>query len=437
MRLAQSFPDLAGKLKGGTTGPTAAKAYICDYFIFYQVDLIFHSLLADTWPIPVQKDFLGMNPKEYQLFFQFRHAFYTTISHISGESRIDVGDYEILAPMLSKKRSKEFAAQAFDKTCLEFERRIDNQYFEGKKGTFLKQSPLFGVDDWVEQVYENAHNAITLDEGLQLYEAFEKLEIATERIAVGVDEVRTKCWECGCAPIKTQRGVCSVCTVPLYCGKACQVAAWAGGHENNCQELKKRRIRLKTSLDVVLRAHQHGPYEGVYIDLGVSYRLARLHDIDWAIQSDLKLQESGVDGPKMEYFFKHFAAILGGKWWVYSDSCTPKEYAEAVDKVAARMKTNPTILLMKNFDFIGLTLCYDLEMHAGLMHPEVSTKAIEALAAGGGAGFSKRYLGVSMPREIFLEYYTCERPCSKELAWSLRKQTKWDALKQYHNKHNK
>jgi hypothetical protein len=112
--------------------------------------------------------------------------------------------------------------QAFAHTYREWATCMDRFYFRGKRGTFLRSSPLYGLyDDDLKAVIQ-CFADIDTDERKEAHIRAERIkkdaDLAVEALFMGTDNV-WKTFFGACEAIVDDTKECGCGTVSCYCGK--------------------------------------------------------------------------------------------------------------------------------------------------------------------------------------------------------------------------
>lgn len=215
--------------------------------------------------------------------------------------------------------------QGFDETCALWEERLDAALFPGRPaGTFrcrFLNDPLKVFEKWLDQhfysylvgtvrlaeIYDSlVRNAKRMDDHLVEQCLVDAVLNVMQFITQGASEGNRICWECG-AKLATENE-CTGCRAALYCGRECQLKAWAKGHKTACSSLKDRHQAFVESLQAVDQAHQTGILEGTQLCHGADFNLLLLLNFMPPTQG---FDESHPLGrPSMKYFYENLVRGL-------------------------------------------------------------------------------------------------------------------------------
>eukprot|EP00547_Thalassionema_nitzschioides_P001230 CAMPEP_0194215486 /NCGR_PEP_ID=MMETSP0156-20130528/17328_1 /TAXON_ID=33649 /ORGANISM="Thalassionema nitzschioides, Strain L26-B" /LENGTH=526 /DNA_ID=CAMNT_0038944007 /DNA_START=8 /DNA_END=1588 /DNA_ORIENTATION=- len=148
---------------------------------------------------------------------------------------------------------------SIDQICQTWAKRLDKELFQNKRKKFLKQCPLYQgqpeqLDTEGKPIYlffEHLPDPKWLENNMsKVRNRISCLQNAVLNVSKGMHlPIDQLCWEC--QSVCPNCMLCNQCKVAQYCGRACQVKAWKGGHKQMCTELKKQHGIFQTSLKVV------------------------------------------------------------------------------------------------------------------------------------------------------------------------------------------
>ena len=281
------------------------------------------------------------------------------------QTKNDDDSLERLTPYLTDVERKDFQA-----TLIKFQNRIDQIYFNRKRGFFRNKCPLFGLSDdaWSDTLIDvfditGEKEDVAIKELCKAKEMSEDLEIAAKGVCEGFHEVCSCCWECGYSPTKNRLMFCSGCEAVGYCSPRCQLSSWKGGHKKCCKDIASRNKLLMEALDFVDSVSAKGEIHGIHVDPKIAFSVAS-HFADPHLKEPW-LRELGVEGPKMEYFYHNLAAIHRKEWWIFATDYSDVSSSELSDDEFERMYPNFSQVADKlENDFRRCAyrlLCFDLE----------------------------------------------------------------------------
>jgi hypothetical protein len=323
----------------------------------------------------------------YEFYCDWKESFWQAV--IDCQSSSEPGD------VLLTKNVK----RAFDETCLSWEGRLTARFFRGSpRGAFRRSCPLFNapLEDFERVINEDFHSKVDLNADRMNADTAKRLSyelgMAASGISQGLDQVFKTCWECNAA--LKMKNECSGCNVAFYCGKACQVKAWKGGHKKACQNLKERHERWKDARSVVDAAHVSGMLHGIQLRADWDYiLLSALYSLESPYKNSSC--ERIIGGASMKAFYENLGRVIRGEWWFYHNATSVSEYKEFIEA------NGKTVTDEQNYFFmLSIFLSFDYFKHEP--DPEVNTSMFDSTSfvIQSSEGF-----GIPMPAERFVEMY--------------------------------
>jgi hypothetical protein len=326
---------------------------------------------------------------------------------------------------------------ALKQTCEAWAERMDQQFFNGRRGSFLSRCPTYRMsleefgrmfdDFFVEANYQQMTKNLNKAEDMK-----QKLLLAAQGISNGVLDTFKTCWECGAAEGQQDLQKCGRCTVALYCRRDCQVRAWKSGHNAKCALLKKHDASFRESLRTVDEAHERGGIiHGIHLSDQLDYRLMKLMLVTSNPYSGTTAE--AMLGPAMKFFYENLGRVARGVFWFYPDSDSLVDYKEKLER---RSSTDNPLTEYVYFIQLSEFLCYDFFGFAA--DHRAPDPTAESFKEGVFFNRAKQQFGMPMPAERFIELYKKglksegDEDCRKKTRRQFRDATSMELRKQFH-----
>ena len=304
VRVVKYMPHAVQQLKKGTLSPDQFGENVAAAFqehfrlstgFLFTFDILILSICQEfCWPGPVNTT--AINKTELRF-----------VKSMAASFREEYDEFKDLQGNAFCSAAIEALQSSLKETCRTLSAQMNREYFNDKKGAFLRWCPLYGilsakeftriVEKW--SCLDNLREQLT--KARDAKRIFDRVQrdalLAGFSVVQKVDEAWEECWECG----KKGKTIphCSRCAVAQYCGPDCQVKAW-GRHEKVCTKSNNLHELLQENLCIVREAHKSGRIHGVNLNFAQDCGTAQL------IMRASITRDSGfpADGPRCVCVFR-------------------------------------------------------------------------------------------------------------------------------------
>jgi hypothetical protein len=293
---------------------------------------------------------------------------------------------------------------AMKQTCDAWAERMNQEYFNGRRGSFLRRCPTYrmsleDVGRMLDGFLADIDSQTLFKDLMKAEDMKQKLLLAAKWISYGVLDTFKTCWECEAAEGEQDLQRCGRCAVALYCGRDCQVRAWKSGHKAKCALLKKHDASFREALRTIDETYERG---------GIIHGIRLSDELDYRVMNAMLFipnpysgtASEAVPGRAMKCFYENLGRVFRGEFWFYPDS----DYLSLVDYKEKLERGSSTDLSELNyFISISVFLCFDyFGMTADHGAPDPTA---ETFGEGAVVNRIKQLFGMPMPAERFIELY--------------------------------
>lgn len=264
IRLAKRMPNAAQELKEGTCCSPDALARVLSLvrFVSYSgaaedkgggflgTDEMCPFLAATGWPVDMEG--VSLSDQEAEMMSEFSNESEDCTARPAMSLCDEMGEQVATKDFI--KNGFEYFRRSYKETCRTWEKRLDHFYFNGRRGSFLRQCPLYGlsVEGWNEVMRFTSEVGSENRKEAELEEerVWRDTRLAAETISTGRNEIHKTCWKCG--KVTSKIIVCKNCSVARCCGKEWQHNAWYDGHKRTCKECRDSFASFEKSLTLLM-----------------------------------------------------------------------------------------------------------------------------------------------------------------------------------------
>jgi hypothetical protein len=343
---------------------------------------------------------------------------------------------------LEKHLSEHFVGQSFNSacdmgtvarkavraTCAEWSSRLDQELFNGRRGSFLRLCPLLLTRNPME--FEGAFVELCQGVDWGKYEMDSSaaetkktsVVIAARGIVEGAHEAKNTCWEC-CESGARAPFRCASCHVALYCCRQCQESAWNGGHKEKCKQLEMKYKLFTKSVAALDAAHETGEMRCRLLMFMYTCPVFPHEEAENRVTTEIPA------GPSISTFYENLGRVLRGEWWLYADPDSKANFFAKCTDANGYFFGLATLLSYDLFGYTATKYGSDdatcVATHFGRSH--FFTGVLEEFGGGG-----------VMSAELFLELYNFHnRSTDITDRKRLRRQSKTDCLVTFRNQFHK
>ncbi|CAB9504945.1 expressed unknown protein [Seminavis robusta] len=248
---------------------------------------------------------------------------------------------------------------ATNATCRAQASRLEEAFFRGQQGTFLRNSPMVGMpatyfsavlgakprdaQSTIERHYMRQRRDQAILVFRQLFGA----------VASGLYRSEQTCSHC-CSKVSGPAfSVCSGCHLAVYCGRQCQRTDWKEVHKVQCATLSAKHEHLQQSLVYLTAKHDDEIQQGRTPNFGADYWA--LHHCTLGRDSSpwqgTELEDA-LQPPSLEFYFANLCRVRAWALWFFPKNKTP-------NKCKPRLRDAASNAEMKVFHRLVEFLCYD------------------------------------------------------------------------------